>query len=409
MSLIAQIQQDLQQENFDNNSAELPLFAAADAIHQRKRVSVSIGVVLAALLVPIGLLALAWTFAPSTDKNPELLADNAALGSIQAPGASVQLSNEAAEPIVERAPVDKPVEQPQPRALPKDDEAVAPSVQAVKNTATLASATIEANKEQAPTDRIAISAAKLQASKTKESASDNSASIEPQVIKPTEASLPATQPVARAKKNTVKRAPVQSIGVVKEARPVTNAELDQQFAEKIQKDLQEGRASEAYRLLENRLTKADDMPVSATLFAELLIDDGAFSRAQQLLDRYLVLYPASQQLRIKQLRLLVVQGLFADALDSIGAFDSRLLKSIEVMELQAVSLQSSGDYEAASFVYQNLLVRNQDNARWWMGLAVAFDANAQTSEARQAFLKALELRQLTAELSNYAEQRVAQL
>ncbi|MCH1488102.1 MAG: hypothetical protein L7S59_03940 [Pseudomonadales bacterium] len=409
MSLIAQIQQDLQQENFDNNSAELPLFAAADAIHQRKRVSVSIGVVLAALLVPIGLLALAWTFAPSTDKNPELLADNAALGSIQAPGASVQLSNGAAEPIVERAPVDKPVEQPQPRALPKDDEAVAPSVQAVKNTATLASATIEANKEQAPTDRIAISAAKLQASKTKESASDNSASIEPQVIKPTEASLPATQPVARAKKNTVKRAPVQSIGVVKEARPVTNAELDQQFAEKIQKDLQEGRASEAYRLLENRLTKADDMPVSATLFAELLIDDGAFSRAQQLLDRYLVLYPASQQLRIKQLRLLVVQGLFADALDSIGAFDSRLLKSIEVMELQAVSLQSSGDYEAASFVYQNLLVRNQDNARWWMGLAVAFDANAQTSEARQAFLKALELRQLTAELSNYAEQRVAQL
>ena len=409
MSLIAQIQQDLQQENFDNNSAELPLFAAADAIHQRKRVSVSIGVVLAALLVPIGLLALAWTFAPSTEKTSELLADKAALGSIQAPSASVQLSNEAAEPIVERAPVDKPVEQPQPRALPKDDEAVAPSVQAVKNTATLASATIEANKEQASTDRIAISAAKLQASKTKESVRDNSASIEPQVIKPTEASLPATQPVARAKKNTVKRAPVQSIGVVKEARPVTNAELDQQFAEKIQKDLQEGRASEAYRLLENRLTKADDMPVSATLFAELLIDDGAFSRAQQLLDRYLVLYPASQQLRIKQLRLLVVQGLFADALNSIGAFDSRLLKSIEVMELQAVSLQSSGDYKAASFVYQNLLVRNQDNARWWMGLAVAFDANAQTSEARQAFLKALELRQLTAELSNYAEQRVAQL
>jgi MSHA biogenesis protein MshN len=72
-------------------------------------------------------------------------------------------------------------------------------------------------------------------------------------------------------------------------------------------------------------------------------------------------------------------------------------------------LQSIGDYEAASFVYQNLLVRNQDNARWWMGLAVAFDANAQTSEAKQAFVKALELRQLTAELSNYAERRVAQL
>ena len=263
MSLIAQIQQDLQQENFDNNSAELPLFAAADAIHQRKRVSVSIGVVLAALLVPIGLLALAWTFAPSTDKTPELLADNAALGSIQAAGASVQLSNEAAEPIVERVPADKPVEQSQPRALPKYDEAVAPSVQAVKTTATLASATIEADKEQAPTDRIAISAAKLQASKIHGSVSDNSASIEPQVIKPTEVSLPATQPVARAKKNTVKRVPVQSIGVVKEARPVTNAELDQQFAEKIQKDLQEGRASEAYRLLESRITKADDMPVSA--------------------------------------------------------------------------------------------------------------------------------------------------
>ncbi len=389
MSLIAQLQQDLQQENSDKSSAELPLFAAADAIHQRKRISVSVGVVLAALLVPIGLLALAWTFAPSTDKNPALLADNAAQVSIQVPVASVQVISEAAEPIVERAPADKPVEQPQPRVLSKDEKAVAPSVQAVKNTATLASVTLEANKAQAP--------------------GDNSASIEPQVTKPTQASLPATQPVARAKNNTVKRAPVQSIGVVKEARPATNAELDQQFTEKIQKDLQEGRASEAYRLLENRLSKADDMPVSATLFAELLIDDGAFSRAQQLLDRYLVLYPASQQLRIKQLRLLVAQGLFAEALDSIGFFDSRLLKSIEVMELQAVSLQSSGEYEAASFVYQNLLVRNQDNARWWMGLAVAFDANAQTSEARQAFLKALELRQLTAELSNYAERRVAQL
>ena len=383
MSLIAQMQQDLRQENFDTNSAELPLFAAADAIHQRKRVCVSVGVVLAALLVPIGLLALAWTFAPSTDKNPELLADDVALGSIQIPVALVQLSNEATEPVVEQAPADKPVEQAQPRALPKVDEAVVMSVPAVKKTATLASARIEANKEQALTGRTATSAASLQASKTKEAAT--------------------------AKKTTVKRAPVQSMGIVKEARPVTNAELDQQFAEQMQKDLQGGGASEAYWLLENRLTKADDMPVSATLFAELLIDDGAFSRAQQLLDRYLVLYPASQQLRIKQLRLLVVQGLFADALDSIGAFDSRLLKNIEVMELQAVSLQSSGDYEAASFVYQNLLVRNQDNARWWMGLAVAFDANAQTSEARQAFLKALELRQLTAELSNYAERRVAQL
>ncbi len=404
MSLIAQMQQDLQQENFDTNSAELPLFAAADAIHQRKRISVSVGVVLVALLVPIGLLALAWTFAPSTETPPELLVD-AALASTPASSAPAQPNNEAAKPVVTEAPADQPVERTQPPSL-KVDEAVA---QAVKNTARLASATIEANKEQAPTDRAATPVASLPASKTKVAASDNSASIEPQIIKPSEAPLPVTRPVARAKQTTVKRAPVQSIGVVKEVRPVTDAELDQQFAEQIQKGLQEGRASEAYRLLENRLTKADDMPVSATLFAGVLIDDGAFVRAQQLLDRYLVLYPASQQLRIKQLRLLVVQGLFAEALDSVGTFDSRLLKSIEVMELQAVSLQSIGDYEAASFVYQNLLVRNQNNARWWMGLAVAFDANAQTSEAKQAFVKALELRQLTAELSNYAERRVAQL
>ncbi|MDB4421165.1 hypothetical protein N9271_02450 [Pseudomonadales bacterium] len=405
MSLIAQMQQDLQQENFDTNSAELPLFAAADAIHQRKRISVSVGVVLVALLVPIGLLALAWTFAPSTETPPELLVD-AALASTPASSAPAQPNNEAAKPVVTEAPADQPVERTQPPSLAKVDEAVA---QAVKNTARLASATIEANKEQAPTDRAATPVASLPASKTKVAASDNSASIEPQIIKPSEAPLPVTRPVARAKQTTVKRAPVQSIGVVKEVRPVTDAELDQQFAEQIQKGLQEGRASEAYRLLENRLTKADDMPVSATLFAGVLIDDGAFVRAQQLLDRYLVLYPASQQLRIKQLRLLVVQGLFAEALDSAGTFDSRLLKSIEVMELQAVSLQSIGDYEAASFVYQNLLVRNQNNARWWMGLAVAFDANAQTSEAKQAFVKALELRQLTAELSNYAERRVAQL
>ena len=404
MSLIAQMQQDLQQENFDTNSAELPLFAAADAIHQRKRISVSVGVVLVALLVPIGLLALAWTFAPSTETPPELLVD-AALASTPAPSAPAQPNNEAAKPVVTEAPADQPVERTQPPSL-KVDEAVA---QAVKNTARLASATIEANKEQAPTDRAATPAVSLPASKTKVAASDNSASIKPQIIKPSEAPLPVTRPVARAKQTTVKRAPVQSIGVVKEVRPVTDAELDQQFSEQIQKGLQEGRASEAYRLLENRLTKADDMPVSATLFAGMLIDDGAFVRAQQLLDRYLVLYPASQQLRIKQLRLLVVQGLFAEALGSVDTFDSRLLKSIEVMELQAVSLQSIGDYEAASFVYQNLLVRNQDNARWWMGLAVAFDANAQTSEAKQAFVKALELRQLTAELSNYAERRVAQL
>jgi MSHA biogenesis protein MshN len=404
MSLIAQMQQDLQQENFDTNSAELPLFAAADAIHQRKRISVSVGVVLVALLVPIGLLALAWTFAPSTETPPELLVD-AALASTPAPSAPAQPNNEAAKPVVTEAPADQPVERTQPPSL-KVDEAVA---QAVKNTARLASATIEANKEQAPTDRAATPAVSLTASKTKVAASDNSASIKPQIIKPSEAPLPVTRPVARAKQTTVKRAPVQSIGVVKEVRPVTDAELDQKFSEQIQKGLQEGRASEAYRLLENRLTNADNMPVSATLLAGVLIDDGAFVRAQQLLDRYLVLYPASQQLRIKQLRLLVVQGLFAEALGSVDTFDSRLLKSIEVMELQAVSLQSIGDYEAASFVYQNLLVRNQDNARWWMGLAVAFDANAQTSEAKQAFVKALELRQLTAELSNYAERRVAQL
>ncbi|MDB4807196.1 hypothetical protein OAG89_04380, partial [Pseudomonadales bacterium] len=130
------MQQDLQQENFDTNSAELPLFAAADAIHQRKRISVSVGVVLVALLVPIGLLALAWTFAPSTETPPELLVD-AALASTPASSAPAQPNNEAAKPVVTEAPADQPVERTQPPSLAKVDEAVA---QAVKNTARLASA-----------------------------------------------------------------------------------------------------------------------------------------------------------------------------------------------------------------------------------------------------------------------------
>ena len=82
---------------------------------------------------------------------------------------------------------------------------------------------------------------------------------------------------------------------------------------------------------------------------------------------------------------------------------------MELTEFRAVAQQALGDYSAAASSYRELLRHDPSQSRWWMGLAIAADADGQRDQAREAYRQAIDTRLLNSDLSQYAQQRLAQL
>ena len=89
-------------------------------------------------------------------------------------------------------------------------------------------------------------------------------------------------------------------------------------------------------------------------------------------------------------------------------------EDVEFTELRAAVLHSQTEYVAAADTYRRLLSFDDQRARWWMGLAVALDADAQFYQAKQAYRNAMVLADgasnpLPTQLRRYATTRIAQL
>ena len=74
-----------------------------------------------------------------------------------------------------------------------------------------------------------------------------------------------------------------------------------------------------------------------------------------------------------------------------------------------MTLQAQSRYVDAADSYNQLLQFDNRPARWWMGLAVAFDGSADFQRAEQAYQQVLLTTDLTKEHSVYALRRISDL
>ncbi|GLS26713.1 tetratricopeptide repeat protein [Marinibactrum halimedae] len=181
---------------------------------------------------------------------------------------------------------------------------------------------------------------------------------------------------------------------------------------------------------------------AALVYAREQVDNGNWVKALGRLEALLLKYPSAFE------ALEYVVDLYVKADDSASALtliehardvipevklrqlDARVLlhlgqsnKAIALLEanlpplqqhhdyysLLAGMYQTLGIYEKSALIYERLAADAPSNGRYWLGLAIAYDALSEFTEARRAFLRARPFHQGQADIRAYIDQRLAAL
>ena len=135
----------------------------------------------------------------------------------------------------------------------------------------------------------------------------------------------------------------------------------------------------------------------------LALDQKQFDLAGNLLDEGLKLEPKDTELLYLHARHLVVAGSDDRALQALQQMDR---PTSEALGLKAGLLAKTGRYAPAAAAYEQALKSKPDNATWWLGLGVAWHAQGQTDMAKQAFLRARKLGQLSPDVQAWLDQQI---
>jgi len=167
-------------------------------------------------------------------------------------------------------------------------------------------------------------------------------------------------------------------------------------------------------LISHQAKAAEDIKVSGffksiILHASLLIETQRFSQADVLIDQYQKVYPSNTDFSKLKIRLLMAQNNYPQVLSLLDSLSMPINVDAEFEELRAVSQQAQGQYVDAQNTYKKLLEFDNRSARWWMGLAVAFDSSADFKSAEQAYHQVLLSEDLTAEHNTYALRRITDI
>lgn len=135
----------------------------------------------------------------------------------------------------------------------------------------------------------------------------------------------------------------------------------------------------------------------------LALDQKQVDQASALIDEGLQVAPRDNELLYLHARRLALAGANEQALSVLQGLDRA---TGEAMGLKAGLLARTGQYAAAVPAYQQALKTRPDNATWWLGLGVALNAQGQGAMAKEAFLRARRLGQLSPDVQAWLDQQL---
>ena len=244
----------------------------------------------------------------------------------------------------------------------------------------------------------------LQSTERDQAGSESDVTAQTQTIA-TELARP-TLPVASVVANTAANAETKTeVTVVRApASPLQQAALLQQQALAA---AQAGQLQQALQLWQQLQQFA---PQNAVAYLEQARLWHQLGQPQQALT---VLQQALQQGIVHaDIQLLLAQQAAAQAqwqrVDTLLPAQFALAQQPEYYGLKATALQQLGQPQAALDWFSQLIVLQPQQARWWLGAAIAFDALSQPEQAQLHYRQALQWGDsLTAASRNYIQQRLA--
>jgi MSHA biogenesis protein MshN len=148
---------------------------------------------------------------------------------------------------------------------------------------------------------------------------------------------------------------------------------------------------------------------SRETLAKLMLQQNDFAAVTVLVQEGLSVSSDFVGYRKLQARLMLGSGQAREAANLLVDKAPSVSVDSEYHDLLATAQLSSMDFGSAAKSYEALVQQNRNEARWWYGLAAAWDGQGRKTDAVQAYEQALNLPSLSAGLRQRSQQRVAEL
>ena len=148
---------------------------------------------------------------------------------------------------------------------------------------------------------------------------------------------------------------------------------------------------------------------SRETYAKLLLSQGAYRQAADLVEAGLQLAPNHAGFKKIKARLLVSNGEIGEAVKLLLRRAPEVSKDLEYHEILATAQLASRDYEGAAVSYTSLLREDRNQGKYWYGFAASQDFLGKRRAARQAYVEAVRQPSLSANLRLRSEERLRSL
>ena len=142
--------------------------------------------------------------------------------------------------------------------------------------------------------------------------------------------------------------------------------------------------------------------------AGLFYGEGRLPEAQQVLVDGIRLAPAQANFRLMLARVALARGDKPQALQTLSGLEPMVSRNLDYYATRAALAQELEQPAVAARSYQQLVVVQPSEARWWLGLAIAMDKQGRALAALDAYRKALTL-PLSPASRQFVQQRIGQL
>jgi MSHA biogenesis protein MshN len=233
-----------------------------------------------------------------------------------------------------------------------------------------------------------------------------------EIATPTEASTktPALSPERVTRSGPAPIAAEDSTSAIsKQMREVAPSERAEIAFRKGVTQIQEGRANAAELEFRDALKQDPTHLGALQAMLGLLVDSGRNNEAEQFLHKALDINPRQPRHAMVLARLEVERGEVTGAINTMVAALPYVQSDFDFYAFLAALLQREGRHREAVDYYRTALRGVPGNGVWMMGMGISLRASNQSAEARDAFVHALESKQLSPALQEFVERQLREL
>jgi len=193
--------------------------------------------------------------------------------------------------------------------------------------------------------------------------------------------------------------------VVIEQVELTSDQLSAKAQERAKKALDSNNLAEALNHYTESLRYTPANKQVRKRLAALYYGKGEVRKAAEILQKGIALDTNDSALRLSLAKMLMKEQQNAVALTVLSSLPSSV--SVEYLSLRAALAQKEKRDELALQSYQQLVQREPDSGRWWMGLGIQQERAFQLSEAKFSYTQALTKLGLSGQSQQFIRDRLA--